>query len=78
MNNERRKEIATAISMIEEAKSILEQCQADEQDYFDNMPENMQSGDKGQLAEQAANDLQEAVDSLDNVIDSANNAANGG
>lgn len=68
MNNERRKEIAKATGMIEEAKAILEQAQSDEQDSYDNMPEGLQSGDRGQAAEQAASELQEAVDSLDGAL----------
>lgn len=68
MNAARRKEIEKARGLIEEAKQILEQAQSEEDDYYGNMPENMQQGDKGQKAEQAASELQEAVDSLDGVL----------
>lgn len=68
MNTERRKEIDKARGMIEEAKSILDQCENDEREYFDNMPENMQSGDKGQRAESAAEALNEAVGELENAL----------
>ncbi len=68
MNKARRKDIEKAQAMIDEAKSILEAAQSDERDYYDNMPENMQSGDKGQKAEEAADALQEAVDACDEVV----------
>lgn len=74
MNNQRRKEIAKAQALIDEAKSILEQAQADEQDYYDNMPENMQSGERGEKAEQSASELQDAVDSLDSAVSAVENA----
>lgn len=68
MNKDRRKGIAKAQTLIDEAKAILESAQSDEQDYYDNMPENMQSGDKGQKAGSRADALQEAVDACDEVI----------
>ncbi|MFJ6324059.1 MULTISPECIES: hypothetical protein [unclassified Rhizobium] len=67
MNKERRKEIARAIAMIEEAKSILETCRDEEQDYYDNMPESFQDGQKGEDAQTAIDALDEGVSSLDDV-----------
>lgn len=68
MNNERRKEIDKARALLEEAKEILDQCASDERDYYDNMPENMQSGEKGQKAEEAADALEEASGEIDNIL----------
>lgn len=68
MNASRRKEIDKARALIGEAKAILEQCEADERDYFDNMPESLQGGDKGQAAEAAADVLQEAADELETIL----------
>jgi len=67
MNAGRRKEIEKARGLIDEAKSILETCQSDESEYHDNLPENMQSGDKGDRAQAAADALQEAVDKIDEI-----------
>lgn len=71
MNNQRRKEIAAATAFIEqadallqEAAQILEQAQWEEQDYYDNMPESLQGGEKGDRAMEAADQLQAAVDAL--------------
>lgn len=39
----------------------------EEQEYYHNMPENMQGGDKGQKAEENAAALETAVDNLNNI-----------
>jgi len=67
MNKQRRKEVARAVAMIEEAKSILETCRDEEQDYFDNMPESFQDGQKGEDAQTAIDALDEAVSQMDDV-----------
>lgn len=67
MNKQRRKEIARAQALIAEARSILETCQSDEQDYYDNMPEAFQNGEKGEKAQSYADRLQEFVDSLEEI-----------
>lgn len=68
MNKERRKEIQNAADLIrkaqetiEEAKEVLETVKADEEEYYDNMPESIQNGEKGSQA-------QTAIDALDNAI----------
>lgn len=68
MNDARRKEIARAQALVAEARSILTVCQDEEQDYYDNMPESLQSGDKGQAAEQAAASLEEAGSNLESAL----------
>jgi ribosome recycling factor len=68
MNAERRKEIAKAHAMIDEAKSILEAARDEEQEFFENMPENMQEGEKGSAAENAVQSLEEAIDGLETAM----------
>lgn len=67
MNAERRKEIARAASLISQAKDILEQCRDDEQEYYDNMPESFQNGNKGEVAIEGIGVLDEAVSALDGI-----------
>lgn len=52
-----------------EIKSSLEEIRDGEQEYLDNMPENMQSGEKGDIANQAISDLDEAIDMLEDTDD---------
>lgn len=73
MNKERRKEISRAVAMIDEAKGILESCKDEEQDYYDNMPESLQGGDKGTSAENSVSVLEDAVSSLDETISNIEN-----
>jgi hypothetical protein len=61
MNAERRKIIAAAQAKIEDARSLIEQARDDEQDYFDNMPEGFQNGDKGGAAQEAVSQLDDAI-----------------
>jgi hypothetical protein len=67
MNKERRKVIARATVMIDEAKGILESCRDEEQEYYDNMPESFQNGEKGSTAQEAIDALEEAVSSLEEI-----------
>ncbi len=74
MNKDRRKEIAKAVALLqpligqlEEIRSIVETVAQEERDYYDNMPENMQSGENGERADQAASDLEEVQSALDEI-----------
>lgn len=59
MNAERRKELERARVLIAEARDIIDNAASEEREYFDNMPENMQGGDKGTKADEAASALEE-------------------
>lgn len=74
MNNDRRKAIQEAITAIEKARDILndatmvvEQAADDEREYYDNMPESLQGGDKGTTADEAATALEDARDELQQI-----------
>jgi hypothetical protein len=47
MNNDRRKEINKAIGLLQEALNILEVARDEEGDTYNNMPENLQSSERG-------------------------------
>lgn len=74
MNKDRRKSIDEAIGLlqeaeakVDEAKSLIETARDEEQEYFDNMPESLQGGDKGQAAEAAVSALEEALSPLEDL-----------
>ena len=48
MNDARRKEIQRALTLIGEAKGIVELALSQEQDDLDNMPEDLQGDEEGQ------------------------------
>src|SRR3546814_19074919 len=69
--SQRRKQLEEARAILEsaqerldEAKQLLEAIRDDEQDYYDNMPESFQGGDKGCAAEAAIDQLSTAIDDL--------------
>jgi chromosome segregation ATPase len=74
MNNQRRKEIAAVRARLEAAQQAvdelvgeLESIRDDEQSYFDDMPENFQSGEKGERAQAAIDALEEAIAEVENI-----------
>ena len=67
MNKQRRKDLDDALKLISDARNIVENARDEEQEYFDNMPESFQFGDKGQDAEAAASNLDEAVNAFDEI-----------
>lgn len=74
MNKERRARIAKVVSALEDAKSELENLEAEEQEAFDNMPESFQNGEKGDECQAAidalntaASNVEEAVSELENI-----------
>lgn len=80
MNKQRRKEISRIIEEIESAvstaKEKLEELQIDiesvrdeEQEYMDNMPENLQGSERYETAEQAVDNLDNAASSIEELIE---------
>lgn len=72
MNNTRRKSIQNVISRIEELKEDLETILDDEQEYLDNMPENLQESSRAEAAQEAIDNMEMVVNSLDECIDTLN------
>jgi hypothetical protein len=65
MNNTRRKEIAKVIKQIEKmVSSIL----SDEMSSYDNMPDGIKESQNGYNSEDAQNNLECAIDSLEEAI----------
>ena len=61
MNDARRQEIQRALTLIGEAKGILELALSQEQDDLDNMPEEPRNNDEGERAEEAIDALERAA-----------------
>jgi hypothetical protein len=69
MNKQRRKDLERARDLLGEARTIIETARDEEQDYVDNMPESMQGGEKGSAAEGNVQCLDDALDAIDEVVD---------
>lgn len=68
MNNTRRKQIGELLEKLEEVRGGLEILRDEEQEYVDNIPENLQSGERYEKAEEAAYVLDEAVCDLESMV----------
>ena len=68
MNKVRRKELQELYDIISEAKDRLEMLH-DEEEYKDNIPENLQSSERYERAEAAVDALDSAVSSLKEALD---------
>lgn len=76
MNNTRRRginELKTQIDFVnkqlKEASKKLSFILSEEQDAFDNMPEGLQGSLRGMCSEDAIDNMEEASDKLDEVIE---------
>ncbi len=74
MNKDRRKAIAALISQIEEVKSAIEGIRDEEQQSLDNLPESMQEGGLGQKMTEAVDNLESAMDTIDEAVSSLEEA----
>lgn len=68
MNRIRRKEIQEVISKIEELYEQVENIKSDEEDYRDNMPENLWNSVRYEKAEDARTVLEDALDNLSDAM----------
>lgn len=62
--------LSAAIDTISEGRSELEELRDELQGWYDNLPEAFQSGDKGQVLEEAIQNLETAI----NACEEAENA----
>ena len=65
MNNKRRKEIQKAIIDIED---IVQKILDEEEEAFENMPENLQESERGEISQNAQDCLSDAIDALEEAI----------
>ena len=74
MNKDRRKQIDDVIADLQEIQGTVESIMNNEEEYRDNIPENLQGSERYERAEEACDYLQEAYDGIDDVINSLEEA----
>lgn len=74
MNKQRRNQIQKIIDKLgeleplaEEIKSMIEEVKGEEEDYKDNMPENLQQSERYETAEAAVENLESAYDAMEQI-----------
>ena len=75
MNNTRRKSLRELIETTEGIKSKIEELRTEEEEYYNNMPESFQDGEKGDRAQTVIEDLDEAMTAAGDVIENLTSAA---
>ena len=73
MNKARKQNIKSIRDTLNSVLSGLENILDEEQDYYDNMPENLQCSTRADTSQDAIDDLTEAIESLNEVINHLNN-----
>ena len=68
MNYARRKEIANAIDQIEKLKMTVEFILDDEQEYNENIPENLQDSERCYASTAAIDQLEYAMENLADAV----------
>ena len=69
MNRIRRKELSKALELLEQAKDIIEACRDEEQEAYDNLPEGIQSSDRGEMMDGYIYEMEDAMESIEGAID---------
>lgn len=69
MNATRRNQIAAIKEKLQTLTNELETLQEQEQEAFDNMPEGLQMGERGQKSEDAANALGDCISNLQTAVE---------
>lgn len=75
MNNTRRKNLRELIETTEGIKSKIEELRTEEEEYYNNMPESFQDGEKGDRAQTVIEYLDEAMTAAGDVIENLTSAA---
>lgn len=68
MNKLRKQKIREIRKEIENCKDSLQKVLDEEQNYFDNMPGNLQSSVRGSSSEDAIDTMESCVEDLEKVI----------
>ena len=74
MNNKRRAKLREATGLLRTASDIVSNAMDDEEEYAENMPENMQDGEKYDRAMDVVDALDDAQDLIDQAIDKIDEA----
>lgn len=68
MNKERKKRLGELSEQITDLKYSLEAILEEEETYMYNIPENLQGSARYEAAEEAVDNLESAIDSLDDTL----------
>lgn len=74
MNAARRKQIEKIISELQDIQERMQEIENEEQEYLDNIPENLQGSEKYEKSENAIFQMQDASLEIESCIDNLENS----
>ncbi|MFC5358132.1 hypothetical protein [Azospirillum himalayense] len=77
MNKDRRKRLAEAAELLEQALAVISEVKDEEQEAFDNLPESFQQGERGQTMEEAISNLDDIHIAIEEARDTIAGIAGG-
>lgn len=69
MNKQRRKALNELYDRLTELYDLLEEIKDEEECYKDNMPENLQNSERYEIAENACDNMDEAIAAISEALD---------
>ena len=69
MNKHRRETLGQLAEALDTLQASVESVKDEEQDYFDNMPENLAQGPGGEASQAAIDALESAMSSITEAIE---------
>ncbi len=69
MNKERRNRISVVNSRLNVLAEELRSIKEEEENYYDNIPENLQGSMRAEESEEAIDLLDEVVDKIEEIVD---------
>ena len=64
MNKDRRRRLGNAFDLMAKAEEIINSVMEEEQEALDNLPENLQDGERGEEMEEYIETLEEIIEYL--------------
>jgi DNA-directed RNA polymerase specialized sigma24 family protein len=74
MNAPRRKELNAIYELIAQARDRLQIVKDDEEEYLLNIPDNPQTSERYERAEEVVESLEDALSTLDDVLEAVEEA----
>lgn len=75
MNKQRRARLEQIAARIRDEIIVeLEQLRDDEQEYLDNVPQSLQDGERATASSEAIQEIEDALQNLEQVVDQLNTA----
>ncbi len=74
MNNQRRNKLKKIIDILNDAMNMVEFVRDEEEEYMNNIPENLQGSERYSIAEEACNYLEDAISDIESAIENLDDA----